>query len=41
LPEKDDLLEVFGNWYEKNEHQIEKTFNDVSPLIYASGILSD
>jgi hypothetical protein len=41
LPEKDDLIEVFGNWYEKSATQIEKIFNDVSPLISASGILSD
>jgi hypothetical protein len=41
VPEKDDLLEVFGNWYEVSGNQIEKIFSDVSPSIYASGILSE
>ena len=41
VPEADDLVEVFGIWYEKSADQIEKIFNDVSPLISASGILSD
>jgi hypothetical protein len=41
LPEEDDLIEVFGTWYEKSANQIEEIFNDVSLLISASGILSD
>jgi len=41
LPEIDDLVEVFGNWYEKSANQIEKIFDDVSSLISASGILSE
>ena len=41
VPEADDLVEVFVIWYEKSADQIEKIFNDVSPLISASGILSD
>ena len=40
LPEIEDLLVIFGNWYESSADQIEKIFNDVSPIISASGILS-
>ena len=40
LPEIEDLLVVFGNWYESSADQIEKIFSDVSQLISASGILA-
>ena len=41
LPEIEDLLVIFGNWYESSTDQIEKIFKDVSSLISASGILSE
>jgi hypothetical protein len=41
LPEIEDLLVIFGNWYESSADQIEKIFSDVSPIISASGILSN